>query len=128
MSGKCEFESALQLLGQKHVLSLLRYLSENNPTRFNAIQQALGVNRRTLAQRLRDLVVEGLLERQELRQIPRAVNYSLTPKAIELVEIFRTIRAWHEKYEANPARQTSLNLTESTLLTIESKHKRERSA
>jgi len=86
-------------LGQKHVLSMLRYLADKGPAGFNEIQVALGVNRRTLAQRLRGLVAEGLLERIELRQIPRRVDYSLTPKGLELVRIFKTIRTWNAKYE-----------------------------
>jgi len=104
LSGKCEFESALRLLGQKHVLSMLRYVSDRNPAGFNELQQALGVNRRTLSQRLRGLVAEGLLERKELHQIPRRVHYSLTPKGLELVGIFRTIRTWNAKYEKHAAR------------------------
>lgn len=99
LGAKCEFESTLHLLGQKHVLSILRYLSDNKNAGFNELQKALAVNRRTLTQRLRQLVREGLLDRRELHQIPPRVEYSLTVKARELVQIFSTIRDWNAKYK-----------------------------
>jgi len=95
---KCQFESTLHLLGQKHVLSILRYLSDNKTAGFNELQKALAINRRTLTQRLRQLVREGLLDRRAFHQIPPRVEYSLTVKALELVRIFSTIRDWDAKY------------------------------
>jgi len=98
MVEKCEFECILQLLGKKHVLSILRVLAELNPRGFNEIRYAVGVNPKTLADRLNDLMREGLVRREELRQIPRKVNYYLTSKGLELVQIFLTIQAWNRKY------------------------------
>jgi len=98
MVQKCEFEYILQLLGKKHVLSILRVLAELNPRGFNEIRYAVGVNPKTLTDRLNDLIREGLVRREELHQIPRKVNYYLTAKGLELVQIFLTIQAWNRKY------------------------------
>ena len=100
MSEKCEFESTLELLGKKHALSILRLLAERNPRGFNEIREALGVNPKTLTDRLKELVEEGVVSREALNQIPRKVNYGLTEKGVGLVEVFKTISLWHEKYSS----------------------------
>lgn len=90
----------MELLGQKHALSILRLLAEMNPRGFNEIREALGVNPKTLTDRLKDLVDEGVVSREALKQIPRKVNYRLTEKGVGLVEVFKTISAWHQQYSS----------------------------
>lgn len=104
MSEKCEFEAILGLLSQKHALSILRLLTERNPRGFNEIREALSINPKTLTDRLKGLVEEGIVSREALNQIPRKVNYGLTEKGLELVEVFKTIRIWHEKYSSQSPR------------------------
>jgi len=98
LSERCEFESTLDLLGQKHTLSILRLLQSRAPRGFNEIREALGVNPKTLADRLKSLVEAGILSREALNRIPRKVNYAVTDKGAELIEIFNTISVWHRKY------------------------------
>jgi DNA-binding HxlR family transcriptional regulator len=98
LAERCEFEAILELLSQRHTLSILRLLAAKHPRGFNEIRGALGVNPKTLTDRLKGLMDEGIVSREALNQIPRKVNYRLTQKGMELVEVFKTISAWHEKY------------------------------
>lgn len=98
MSENCQFASVLELLGQKHVLSILRLLTEKNPRGFNEIKEEIGVNPKTLTERLKNLVEKGIVSREPLNQIPRKVNYGLTEKGDGLIEIFKNINMWYEKY------------------------------
>lgn len=100
MSERCEFEATLELLGQKHALSILRLLTQRNPRGFNEIREALGVNPKTLTDRLKELVEKEIVSREALNQIPRRVNYGLTEKGTELVKIFETLSLWHKKYSS----------------------------
>ena len=72
-------------------------------TRFDQLQQSLGIYRKVLAGRLRWLTGNGVLERQEYcRQQPRH-EYALTAKGLELFEVLMVMVAWGRQM-ARPAR------------------------
>jgi DNA-binding HxlR family transcriptional regulator len=95
---QCDFEATFRLLGQKHVLPILRLLSEGSPRRFHELQERTQVNTATLTDRLRQLQKLGLVHREVLRVIPRRVEYGLTPMGRDLVKIFGTMMTWRRKY------------------------------
>lgn len=103
---RCDFEATFELLGQKHVLLILRSLIEHSPRRFNEMQESLHVNTATLSDRLKRLERLGIIRRRVLPVTPRRVEYSLTPMGVDLLKIFRTMMAWGQKYSVRtePAR------------------------
>lgn len=105
----CDFEGTFELLGQRHVLQILRALMQKRPQRFNELQESLAVNTATLTDRLKRLEALGIVRRQPLRVVPRRVEYSLTPMGRDLLKIFRTMMEWRRKYSAKrtPASRAS---------------------
>jgi DNA-binding HxlR family transcriptional regulator len=87
------------MLGQPHMLRILNLLVTNRgtPMRFGAIESQLHLSPKTLAQRLRTLVEAGFLTRRSFNEIPPRVEYEVTPKAIELGELFPVLGRWAEK-------------------------------
>ncbi len=108
-STHCDFEATLELLGQKHVLLILRSLLEKSPRRFNELQESVSVNTATLSDRLKRLENLGIIRRRALPVTPRRVEYSLTPMGRDLLKIFRTMMEWRRKYsvELPPTRGPS---------------------
>ncbi|MGP8078754.1 MAG: winged helix-turn-helix transcriptional regulator [Thermoplasmata archaeon] len=98
LSPHCDFEGTFRVLGQKHVLQILRALLAGNPRRFNELREAVGANTATLTDRLRRMQELGLVRREVIRVIPRRVEYQLTPMGRDLVKIFRPMMEWREKY------------------------------
>lgn len=98
---ECAATSALNVLGQKWVLRIVRELGERTQ-RFCELQDALGgANSATLSQRLKLLEDEGLIERRAISTVPPWVEYSLTDKGTDLRSAIAGIDRWAERWAAN---------------------------
>jgi DNA-binding HxlR family transcriptional regulator len=72
-------------------------------SRFDDIQRDLGISRKVLAERLRWLVDQDVLERRRYSAHPPRDEYVLTPKGLELVQVLMTITAWGDRWTAGTA-------------------------
>jgi DNA-binding HxlR family transcriptional regulator len=92
--------AALNVLGQKWVLRIVRVLGERTQ-RFCELQDALGgANSATLSQRLKLLEDEGLIERHAISAMPPWVEYSLTDKGRDLRGALTGIDRWADRWAA----------------------------
>jgi DNA-binding HxlR family transcriptional regulator len=90
--------AALNVLGQKWVLRIVRVLGDRTQ-RFCELQDALGgANSATLSQRLKLLEDEGLIERRAVSAVPPWVEYSLTEKGSDLSGALGGIDLWAERW------------------------------
>jgi len=97
---ECAATAALNILGQKWVLRIVRVLGEGTQ-RFCELQDALGgANSATLSQRLKLLEDEGLIDRRIISSVPPWVEYSLTAKGAELQQAIVGIDRWAERWVA----------------------------
>lgn len=97
---ECAATAALNVLGQKWVMRIIRALGERTQ-RFCELQDALGgANSATLSQRLKLLEDEALIERREVSVVPPWVEYSLTDKGSELRDAIAGIDGWAERWSA----------------------------
>ena len=97
---ECAATAALNVLGQKWVMRIIRALGERTQ-RFCELQDALGgANSATLSQRLKLLEDEGLVERHAISAVPPWVEYSLTAKGGELRGAINGIDRWAERWAA----------------------------
>jgi DNA-binding HxlR family transcriptional regulator len=72
-------------------------------TRFDEIQDNLGLSRKVLADRLDTLVREGVLERRPYQERPPRHEYLLTEKGEELVAPLLALIAWGDRWAAGKA-------------------------
>ena len=97
---ECAATAALNVLGQKWVMRIIRALGERTQ-RFCELQDALGgANSATLSQRLKLLEDEGLIERRAISAVPPWVEYSLTTKGGDLRAAINGIDRWAERWAA----------------------------
>jgi len=97
---ECAATAALNVLGQKWVLRIVRALGERTQ-RFCELQDALGgANSATLSQRLKLLEDEGLIDRQLVSEMPPWVEYSLTDKGSDLRRAIVGIDRWADRWAA----------------------------
>ncbi len=95
---ECAATAALNVLGQKWVLRIIRSLGERTQ-RFCELQDALGgANSATLSQRLKLLEDEGLIERRAISAVPPWVEYSLTDKGSDLQGAIAGIDRWADRW------------------------------
>ena len=100
------YEHAMQFLGKRWTGLILAALMEG-PQRFCEMTTAVeGLSDRVLSDRLRELEVEGIVERVVYPQIPVRVEYRLTEKGRDLQPVVMAIYAWAEKWIEPPTLST----------------------
>jgi DNA-binding HxlR family transcriptional regulator len=101
---ECAATAALNVLGQKWVLRIVRSLGEETQ-RFCQLQDSLGgANSATLSQRLKLLEDESLIDRRLVSSVPPWVEYSLTEKGADLRRAIVDIDHWAERWVARQQR------------------------
>ncbi|ETK30544.1 winged helix-turn-helix transcriptional regulator [Microbispora sp. ATCC PTA-5024] len=92
------FHAAIELIGARWTGAILRAVFTGRH-RYAQIKAAVpGVSDTMLAQRLRTLEDEGVLERRVLPSTPVQVEYHLTAKGRDLDEAMEAVRAWADKW------------------------------
>ena len=66
--------------------------------RYGQMQRNLGIARNVLADRLRQLVSDGLLERVRYRTDPDWYEYRLTERALDLYPVIVGLMRWAERH------------------------------
>jgi DNA-binding HxlR family transcriptional regulator len=100
------YEHAIQLLGKRWTGLILDTLMQG-PRRFCEVTTAVeGLSDRVLSDRLRELELEGIVERMVYPQIPVRVEYRLTDKGHDLQPVIAAIHHWAETWVPVPALST----------------------
>jgi len=102
------YEHGIQLLGKRWTGLLLDALMDG-PRRFCELTATVeGLSDRVLSDRLRELEVEGVVERIVYPQIPVRVEYKLTEKGLALKPVVEAIHEWAEKWVMLPEDSSSV--------------------
>ncbi|MGH2971969.1 MAG: winged helix-turn-helix transcriptional regulator [Gaiellaceae bacterium] len=88
----CAVAATAEIIGAKWTALLVHDLSEG-PRRFSELEHSCsGISPRTLAERLRALEQEGIVERRSYPESPPRVEYELTDKGQSLLPIIDAMR------------------------------------
>ena len=88
----CAVAACAELIGAKWTALLVHDLSEG-PRRFSELERSCaGISPRTLAERLRALEEEGIVERRSYDEHPPRVEYELTAKGAAMLPIIAAMR------------------------------------
>jgi DNA-binding HxlR family transcriptional regulator len=98
----CSIARTMDVIGEPWSPLILRNIYVGI-TRFEQIQQGLGISRKVLAERLRWLVENGVLERQEYSSRPPRHEYALTTKGLELCDLLLVMVRWGDRWTAGEA-------------------------
>src|SRR5215471_16773440 len=71
--------------------------------RFDDIRSDLGISSKVLADRLRWLVEQGVLEKRPYSERPPRHEYALTAKGFDLCSVLMAMTAWGDRYTAGEA-------------------------
>lgn len=98
----CSLPSALEAMGERWSFLILR-AALNGVRHFEEFQATLGIARNILANRLSRLVEKGILDRHQMEDDRRKVEYRLTRKGVELLPVMLALRQWGERWGAGVA-------------------------
>ncbi|MFG1702758.1 winged helix-turn-helix transcriptional regulator [Nonomuraea sp. M3C6] len=90
----CGIDAAMDVIGGKWKVLILWALHER-PHRFGALRRELpGVTEKVLTAQLRELELDGIVNREVHDEVPPRVEYSLTPLGVSLNEALASLGAW----------------------------------
>jgi len=96
---RCSIARCLSVVGDRWTLLILReaFLGTR---RFEEFQTRLGVSRHRLADRLRKLVNNDILDRVPYQERPRRFEYRLTEKGRDLYPVIVSLMRWGDRWMA----------------------------
>ncbi|NUT44435.1 MAG: helix-turn-helix transcriptional regulator [Thermoactinospora sp.] len=96
----CSAARALEIVGERWSLLLIRHAIFRGVTRFSDFQRSLGIARNVLAARLDRFVDEGLMERRPSSDDSPYHDYVLTDMGRELQPVIVALTHWGDRWAA----------------------------
>ena len=94
----CGLEAALDVVGGKWKVLVLWHLS-SGPRRFGELRRlVLGISEKMLIQSLREMERDGIVKRDDFREVPPRVEYSMTPFGVSLTEALTPLCEWGSRH------------------------------
>ena len=91
----CSVARALDVVGDRWVLLIVRELMAFGPSRYKDLQHGLpGIASNILAERLKTMEADGLIERHQAPAPIGTQVYRLTPRGRELEDVLRALTRW----------------------------------
>lgn len=91
----CPIRYSLNIVGGKWKLPIICLLAGDVPVRYGVLKKRLGnITNMMLAQSLKELEAEGMINRKQYNEIPPKVEYSLTDEAKKLIGILQLFAGW----------------------------------
>jgi DNA-binding HxlR family transcriptional regulator len=95
----CPVARALDVVGEKWTLLILRDLFRKGPQRFQQLEASLpGVAPNTLSARLKSLEARGVIATRLYENHPPRYEYYLTDKGKALGPVLKALHTWGERY------------------------------
>jgi DNA-binding HxlR family transcriptional regulator len=99
----CSVAKALDVVGDRWTLLIIRELLQQGPCRYTDLRNGLpGIATNMLAARLRELEEAGLVRRYEAAPPVATTLFSLTDAGTELEPVLHALGAWGIRYMAQP--------------------------
>ncbi len=96
----CPVEVSVAVLGGAWKMTIVKLLLDG-PMRYGALGRAVGpVTARVLTRQLRELEVDGIVERTAYPEVPPRVEYSLTSHGLALEPFVVALNSWGKRYTA----------------------------
>lgn len=94
----CPVARTARIISGKWTLLIIRDLA-SGVKRFNQLERSLhGISPKTLSERLRTLEEEGIILRQTFAEVPPRVEYTLTDKGCDLIEVVECMRCYGKQW------------------------------
>jgi DNA-binding HxlR family transcriptional regulator len=101
-NSNCPFTRAIGTIGNKWKPIIINVIGSRT-IRFGQLAAIIPhITRKVLAEQLKELEEDGLLERLAFKELPPRVEYKLSEKGLAFLPILENIKEWNLKYEVAP--------------------------
>lgn len=98
----CPLTAALAAVGGKWKLIIVYWLAES-PKHFAALRKAMpSISQKVLTQQLRELMSDGIVNREPKGAVPAPVEYSLSEYGRSVLPLVENVRLWGRAHLARP--------------------------
>jgi DNA-binding HxlR family transcriptional regulator len=95
---ECGLEAALDVIGGKWKV-LIMWPLKNGATRFGELKREVpGISEKMLIQSLKEMELDHIVKRQDFKEVPPRVEYSLTEFGLSLCEALSPLCEWGSKH------------------------------
>ncbi|MDQ0595147.1 DNA-binding HxlR family transcriptional regulator [Chryseobacterium ginsenosidimutans] len=99
MKYSCPLGKAMSALGSKWKPIIVLVIKDRK-LRFGEVAARISViSRKVLTDQLREMEADGLVTREEFKELPPRVEYCLTQKGLELLPILHLLEEWESKFD-----------------------------
>ncbi|WP_100487081.1 winged helix-turn-helix transcriptional regulator [Sporolactobacillus pectinivorans] len=96
---QCSIGFTMTVIGSKWRAIILWHVLKSQPIRYGQLKKSISkISHKVLAQELRHLEMDGLIERIAYATIPPKVEYIPTPRGKSLENILQELCIWGKKY------------------------------
>ncbi|SEG09157.1 transcriptional regulator, HxlR family [Butyrivibrio sp. Su6] len=93
----CGLKKVINIVGGKWKIMILCVIDNNETVRYGELNRSIaGITNTMLANSLKELEKDGLVERKMYDEMPVRVEYTLTDKARSLIPILLELKKWGE--------------------------------
>ena len=93
----CALKKVINIVGGKWKIMILCVIDKMDVVRYGELNRAVhGITNTMLANSLKELESDGLVERKQYDEMPVRVEYNLTKKAKSLIPILLKLKKWGE--------------------------------
>ena len=94
----CPMHRAMSIMGSRWKPKII-YALRSRKARFGQLHASIGaISKKVLTSSLKELEADGILTREEFKELPPRVEYNLTEKGLSLVPIIVDLAKWDNKH------------------------------
>ena len=112
----CPAERAIYFLGGKWKIRILFSLLNNKKIRFGKLKKGLKtITQQMLSKQLKELEIDGLINRKVFQVVPPKVEYSLTDFGTSVIPVLRSLDEWNKRNSRTISTKLNKNFEESRI-------------
>ena len=112
----CPAERAVYFLGGKWKIRILFGLLQRKKMRFGEIKKTLKtITQQMLSKQLKELIVDGIVNRKVIQIMPPNVEYSLTEFGLSVMPILKSFSEWNKRNTRTILVKLNKNFEESRI-------------
>ena len=112
----CPAERAIYFLGGKWKIRILFSLLNNKKIRFGKLKKGLKtITQQMLSKQLKELEIDGIVNRKVYQVVPPKVEYSLTEFGTSVMPILKSFSEWNKRNTRTIALKLNKHFEESRI-------------
>ena len=113
---QCPAERAIYFLGGMWKIRIVFLLYQNKKNRFGELKKVLQtVTQQMLSKQLKELELDGLINRKVFQVVPPKVEYSLTDFGSSVIPVLRSLDEWNKRNSRTISTKLNKNFEESRI-------------